>query len=84
MKKIELLKKAVKIVITAGASTIVKQIIENNVETERTIDKITVPVASIAIGRTVGNVAGQYSDAAIDEAVVFWNENIKPKLKTDK
>jgi hypothetical protein len=74
VNKIEVFKKAVKIVISAGASTIVRQIIENNVETERTIDKVTVPIASVAIGGAVGNIAGQYTDAGIDEAVEFWNK----------
>jgi len=68
MKKIDIVKNAVKLVITIGASTIVKQIIENNVEPEKTIDKVAVPVASIAIGGAVGKVAGEYTDGLIDEA----------------
>jgi hypothetical protein len=69
MKKIAVLKSAVKLVITVGASTIVKQIIENNVEPEKTIDKMAVPVASIAIGGAVGKIAGEYTDGLIDEVV---------------
>lgn len=82
VNKIEVLKKAVKLVVSVGASTIVKQIIENNVEAERTIDKVAVPVASVAIGGAVGNIAGQYTDAGIDEAVKIWND-IKNRTKTD-
>lgn len=67
MKKIQFVKNAVKLVITVGASTIVKQIIENNVDAEKTIDKVAVPVASIAIGGAVGKIAGEYTDGLIDE-----------------
>lgn len=72
MNKIAVLKNAVKLVISIGASTIVKQIIENNVEAAKTIDKMAVPVASIAIGGAVGKIAGEYTDDMIDEAVEFW------------
>lgn len=74
MKKIDVFKKTVKLLIGVGASTIVKQIIDNNVEAEKTIDKMAVPVASIAIGGAVGKVAGEYTDDMIDEAVELWNK----------
>jgi hypothetical protein len=81
MEKIKILKRTVRLVVSAGASVIVKQLIENNVEAERTIDKMTVPIASVAIGGAVGNYAGNYTDAFIDEAVKTVNE-IKNKNKT--
>jgi hypothetical protein len=74
MKKIDVFKKTVKLVIGVGASTIVKQIIENNVEAEKTIDKVAVPVASAAIGGAVGKIAGEYTDDLIDEVVDAWNK----------
>ncbi len=80
MEKIKILKRAVRIAVSAGASVIVRQLIENNVEAERTIDKMTVPIASLAIGGAVGNYAGNYTDAFIDEAVKTVNE-IKNKTK---
>lgn len=83
MNKIDLLKKTVKLVISVGASTIVKQIIDNNVEPEKTIDKIAVPVASLAIGGAVGQIAGEYTDDMIDEAVKAWKE-IKSRNKTEE
>jgi hypothetical protein len=73
VKKIEILKKTVKLVIGVGASTIVRQLIENNVEPEKTIDKVAVPVASLAIGGAVGQAAGAYTDAMIDDVVDAWN-----------
>ena len=73
VNKIEILKKTVKLVIGVGASTIVRQFIENNVEPEKTIDKVAVPVASLAIGGAVGRAAGEYTDAVIDDVVDAWN-----------
>jgi Ni,Fe-hydrogenase III small subunit len=69
MNKIAVLKNAVKLVVSVGASAIVKQIIENNVDTEKTIDKVAIPVASMAIGGAVGQFAGEYTDVMIDDAV---------------
>lgn len=84
MEKIKILKRAVRIVVSAGASVIVRQLIENNVEAERTIDKMTVPVASVAIGGAVGNYAGNYTDAFIDEIAKTVNEfKNRTEPKTD-
>jgi hypothetical protein len=80
MEKIKILKRAIRLVVTAGSSVIIRQLIENNVEAERTIDKVTVPLASVAIGGAVGNYAGNYTDAFIDEAVKTFND-IKNKTK---
>jgi hypothetical protein len=78
VEKIKILKNAVKLVISVGSSAIVKQIIENNVDAEKTIDKVAVPVASLAIGGAVGKIAGEYTDDMIDEIVDAWN-NIKAR-----
>jgi uncharacterized membrane protein len=80
MEKIKILKRAIRIAVSAGTSVIVRQLIENNVEAERTIDKMTVPIASVAIGGAVGNYAGNYTDAFVDEIVKTVNE-IKNKTK---
>jgi len=74
MEKLKVFKNVVKLVINVGASTIVKQIIENNVEPEKTIDKVAVPVASVAIGGAVAKIAGEYTDDVIDEIAKYWNE----------
>jgi len=81
MEKIKILKRAIRIAVSAGTSVIVRQLIENNVEAERTIDQITVAIASVAIGGAVGNYAGNYTDAFIDETVKFVQE-FKNRNKT--
>jgi hypothetical protein len=82
MKKLEVLKKTVKLVISVGAATIVRQIIENNVEPEKTIDKMAVPLTSLAIGGAVGRTVGEYTDTVIDEIADAWDQ-IKNRSKTD-
>lgn len=82
MDKIKILKSAVKLVVTIGSSAIVRQIIENNVEPERAIDKVAVPVASVAIGGAVGGFAGEYTDEFIDDIVKRVQE-LKTKDQTE-
>lgn len=69
MQKIELLKSAVKFVIGVGVSKIVNDIIENNVDTEHTYQKVSVKVASVGIGGAVATAAGNYTDRQIDDIV---------------
>lgn len=71
MKKIEILKKAVSLVVSVGTAKIVKGIIENNVTTETTTDKVTVTAASLAIGGAVGELTSEYTNTQIDEIVAF-------------
>lgn len=79
MKKIDILKNAVKLLVHAGASKIVHDIIAHNVDMEKTHHKVTVPVASFAIGGAVADAASAHTDGLIDELANFWNQ-IKPKV----
>ena len=67
MKKIDVIKNVVKFVVHDGASKIVHDIIAHNVDMEKTHHKVTVPVASFAIGGAVAEAASTYTDACIDE-----------------
>lgn len=71
MNAIRIVKSAVKLVVGVGTSAIVKQIIENNVEAETTIEKMTIPAASAAIGYAASDAVGNYTDSFIDEAAEF-------------
>lgn len=82
MNKIAALKKTVTIVIGVGVSKIVNDIIANNVEIEKAHQKVTVPVASFAIGGAVADASSKYTDTMIDEIVDAW-QKIKNR-KTDK
>jgi hypothetical protein len=80
MSKLAIFKKAVSIAVGIGASTIVNQIIANNVVIEKPHQKVTVPLASIAIGGVVADASSDWTDATIDEAAALWNEHIAPRL----
>jgi hypothetical protein len=69
MNKIAIIKKAVSVVVGFGVSKIVNDIIANNVQLEKSHQKVTVPLASIAIGGAVAEATSKYTDAAIDEMV---------------
>jgi len=81
MSKIDLLKKAVSFAVGFGVSTIVNQIIANNVVIEKPHQKVTVPLASIAIGGAVAEASSAWTDATIDEAVALWNTEIAPRFR---
>jgi hypothetical protein len=67
MNAIDILKKTVKVVVAAGTAKIVNDFIKNNVDTESTLNKVTVTTASVAIGGAVGEITGNYTDHQIDE-----------------
>jgi len=67
MKKIDIVKKAVSFVVGTGVAHIVHSIISNNVDIEKTHHKVTVPVASVAIGMMAADATCEYTDAKIDE-----------------
>lgn len=74
MNAIAITKKAVSLLIAAGVSKIVNDVIANNVAIEKTHQKVTVPLASIAIGGVVADAASDYTDNLIDETVDLCKE----------
>lgn len=83
MQKLEILKKAVSLVVSVGTAKIVKGIIENNVSTETLTDKVTVTAASAAIGGAVGELTSEYTSAQIDEIAAFV-QKIKNRKNAEK
>lgn len=80
MNKTAIAKQIVGFVVGAGASKIVKSIIEKNVETEKTTDKVMVASASLVAGSMAADATKKYTDAKIDELVDWWEKNVKPRL----
>lgn len=74
MKKIAAVKKIVTTIVGIGTAKIVKDIIENNVETNNIYQDVTVGTASVAIGYAVSDVTSTYTDAQIDKAVELWHK----------
>lgn len=82
MKKIELLKKTVRLVVGIGTAKIVNDIIKNNVDTDNTYQKVTVVAASTAIGGAVSELTSSYTDRQIDEIVDFIQKIKNRKIET--
>lgn len=83
MKKIAIAKKIISTVVGLGTATIVKSVIENNVETDNTYQKVTVGTASVAIGYAVSDMTSEYTNSKIDELVDLWQKHVVRKPKTD-
>lgn len=82
MDKIAIAKQAVGYVVAAGAAKIVSGFISNNTDPEKVIDKITITVASVAIGSLVKEALQKHTDAKIDSVVELWNKHITPRFET--
>lgn len=75
MDTIRIAKKIVSIVVGAGTATIVRQIIENNVDTtDKPLHKVTVTSAGIAIGIIAANESRVWTDRYIDALVEQYYE----------
>lgn len=83
MKKIAIAKKIISTIVGLGTAQIVKQIIENNVETDTTYQKVTVGTASVAIGYAVSDYTSEYTDTKIEEIVDLWQKHVVNRTKTD-
>lgn len=77
MNALAITKTVVKTIVGLGASTITKQIIEKNVDTETAYQKVTVNSASIAIGFAASDAASEYTDRKIEEIAAWYIKNIK-------
>lgn len=83
MKKIAIAKKIINTIVGLGTAQIVKSVIENNVETDTTYQKVTVGTASVAIGYAVSDMTSEYTDTKIDEMVELWQKHVVNRTKTD-
>jgi hypothetical protein len=81
MEKIALVKLAVSAVVGAGTSRIVSGIVKNNTSPEKVTDVVSIVAGTWVLGGIVADVSKKYTDAKIDNAVDWWNENVKPKLQ---
>lgn len=80
--KIDIVKTVVGSVVGYGAARIAKALIDKNTdEEERLHNRAAVASAQLIVGYMAADAARNYTDAKIDAAVEWWNENIKPRLK---
>lgn len=76
MKSVAIAKKIVTTIVGIGTAKIIKDMIENNVDTDTVYQKVTVGSASVAIGYAVSEQTSEYTDRKIDEAVALWQKYV--------
>lgn len=76
MNKLTIIKKVVSTIVGIGTTKIVQGIIENNVDTSNIAAKVSVAGASAVIGMAASDLASEYTDRKIEEAAIWWHENI--------
>jgi hypothetical protein len=77
MGKIEITKLAVRLVVGAGAGTIVKGIVMRNVYPENIVQKVTIFAGALVLGAMAADASTDYTDAKIDGVVAWWRKNSK-------
>jgi hypothetical protein len=85
MNKIAAAKMVTGLIVGSGATKIVKTIIENNVDIRiainntplKVVEKVSVAAGALVFGAMAADVSKRYTDVKIDEAVAWYNENIK-------
>jgi hypothetical protein len=76
MKSVAVAKKIVSTIVGIGTTKIIKDMIENNVDTDTVYQKVTVGSASVAIGYAVSETTSEYTDRKIDEIVALWQKHV--------
>lgn len=64
-----------------GTNTIVKQIIDSNVETTNIYQRVTVGAASFVISAMTTAKTKEFTDAGIDQLIENWNKVEEPKAE---
>ena len=83
MDGLGIFKKVVGFTVGAGISRIVSGIVRNNVETEKTLDKVTVWIGEYALTMVLQEVVQQHVDAKIDGYVEKWNNAVAKAKEED-
>lgn len=77
MTKLEIAKSVTSFVVGAGTAKIITQIIKHNTQPDGVADIVTMTAGATVLGMMVSDISRKYTDAKIDAAVEWWNENVK-------
>lgn len=77
MTKLQFAKKATSIVVGIGTGKVVASILSNNAPAGGIVTKITCITAGVVIGMMASDATSKYTEDKIDEAVIWWKENVK-------
>lgn len=72
MNKINTIKLVARIIVGAGATSITRTIIQNNVQPTSLIDQITTTAGSLVLGSMAAEAAKSHTDAQIDNVVAAF------------
>lgn len=79
MNKVQIAKCVTNFVVGTGVSTIVKGIVKNNVSVVKPQEQAAVYVGMFVLSSMAVDAVSTYTDSKIDEAIDWWNQNIKSK-----
>jgi hypothetical protein len=79
MDKVKLAKMVSRVTITIGTGKIIHDILQRNVEPERTTDKVAVKATSFVIGGMTAEALSAHVDRKIDELVAWWYKEEVPE-----
>lgn len=82
MNKLEIAKTVVTLAVGAGTTKVAKQVIQNNTTREKLIDKITIPLASLAIGTMAAKATKEFAGAEFDRKVEWFTNALKEAKET--
>lgn len=75
MNKVQLAKTAATLIVGAGASGIVKDIIKYNTAPSTLTQKVTYAAGAVVLGSIVADVTRDYTSRKIDEGVALFNKH---------
>lgn len=80
--RLQVVKKAVNLVVGWSAARVVQTVIQNNYVVETPADHIAVTTGSYVLGAMVGDLSSRYSDAKIEQIADWWRKNVVKNNQT--
>lgn len=74
------IKTGVSLVVGSGVTKIVAGIIRNNTTPTNIYQKVAVFTAAFVIGSIITDVSKNYTDSKIDDAIAWWDLNVRHKV----
>jgi hypothetical protein len=80
VNKTQIIKGVAAVVVGWTTSATVKEIIKNNTDPDKVADKAAVAIASYVLGAIAADSSKNWTDAKIDELILWWTENVSDRL----
>lgn len=83
MTKIELAKLATNIIVGAGTSKIVADVIKTNTDPQNVKDIVTINASGLVLGMMAAEKTKEFTSAKIDEVAAWYKKTIKKDAPTE-